>query len=187
MFWNLSTYVFGNMNIIELDVPTSKICPKCGQSKPQPEFGKSACYCMECERIRGMDKYFRNKERYRINARNWRNNNKEKANAIARKYGKRLRAKCKALKDKITMANPCFHCKEHRIACLDFHHLDPTVKERPVAKCSSEKDLLNEASKCIVLCSNCHRLFHNGDIQLQNPVSLDVSQFYPIHQHILKY
>ncbi len=163
------------MNTISIDVSENKTCPKCGQSKSLLEFGKSICYCKECERTRSMKKYFQYKEKYRIRARKWRENNKEKSNAIGRKSGKQIRMKCKILRDKIASSNPCCQCKENRIACLDFHHLDPSIKEHPIARCSSEKDLLEEASKCIVLCANCHRLLHNGDIQLQNPTQLDVS------------
>ena len=166
------------MNTMNIDVSINKTCPKCGQTKPLEKFGKSHCYCKECERIRGMEKYFRDKENYRIRSKNWRDNNKEKANAIARRAGKRMRERCKMLKDKIATANPCCQCQEKRIACLDFHHLNPSIKEHPIARCTSEKDLLDEASKCIILCANCHRLFHNGDIQLQNPKPLDVSNFH---------
>jgi hypothetical protein len=172
------------MNTNEIDTHQPVICRKCGQSKPLTEFGRDKftsngiCrVCKECNRIKARRKYFKYKARYDAYAKLWRNSNKEKANAIGRRSGKRIRLKCKALRDKITMNNPCCHCKENRIACLDFHHLDPTVKEHPVARCSSEKDLLEEASKCIILCANCHRLLHSGDIQLQNPTLLDVSKF----------
>ena len=51
-------------------------------------------------------------------------------------------------------------------AALDFHHLDPSKKDFKVSKhkitCSEEKKkiILNEISKCIVLCANCHRIEH---------------------------
>lgn len=125
-----------------------------------------------------LSKYKRNKVSYDARAREWRHKNKERANAISRKSQKKARINCKLLKDKIASANPCYQCKEPRIGCLDFHHVDPTVKEKPVARCLSTGDLLLEASKCIILCANCHRLYHNGDIQLSPDFKpIDVTPF----------
>lgn len=46
---------------------------------------------------------------------------------------------------------------------MDFHHKDPTKKEgnigHMIANTKYEK-LLIELKKCILLCSNCHRLLH---------------------------
>lgn len=159
------------MNATHTDVSTKKMCPKCGQSKQLAEFGKNACRCKECERKRGMEKYFRTKEKCRIRAKNWRDTHKEQSRAISCKSQKLARIKCKALKDKIASQNPCIYCKESRIGCLDFHHINPKTKTKPVARCISEKDLLIEASKCIILCANCHRLLHTGDIQLPENIT----------------
>jgi len=57
----------------------------------------------------------------------------------------------------------CARCGENHIACLEFHHTDPTKKEGNVsqmAKKLSTKKLLEEIEKCIVLCANCHRKEH---------------------------
>jgi len=57
----------------------------------------------------------------------------------------------------------CVKCGENHIACLDFHHIDPDKKEFTFAKAyrslSIEK-IKEEISKCIVVCSNCHRKIH---------------------------
>ena len=53
-------------------------------------------------------------------------------------------------------------CGENHISCLEFHHLDPTVKEGAVSnliRVSFER-ALKEIEKCIVLCSNCHKKEH---------------------------
>ncbi len=61
----------------------------------------------------------------------------------------------------------CSRCSESRSVCLDFHHSDPSTKERNVsamingAGAESKKRILEEISKCIVLCSNCHRVEHS--------------------------
>ena len=58
----------------------------------------------------------------------------------------------------------CVSCGENHPATLDFHHRDPETKERGVSAmvysgCSIE-NILEEAAKCDVLCSNCHRKLH---------------------------
>lgn len=57
----------------------------------------------------------------------------------------------------------CERCSEDHPACLDLHHLDPKLKKISVAKMAryfSLDSIKEEASKCIVLCSNCHRKEH---------------------------
>lgn len=70
---------------------------------------------------------------------------------------------------KITLQNykssfGCQKCGENRGYCLDFHHLDPTVKEESISRLTSNRSnldtIMNETEKCIVLCANCHREFH---------------------------
>jgi hypothetical protein len=57
----------------------------------------------------------------------------------------------------------CERCGESDVACLDWHHTDPSEKEHPVSwlmKNRSRKAILEEIDKCICLCSNCHRKLH---------------------------
>ena len=60
----------------------------------------------------------------------------------------------------------CELCLESCVVCLDFHHKDPSVKDRGVSEIVSrgwsKKRILAEVSKCVVLCSNCHRKVHAG-------------------------
>jgi DNA-directed RNA polymerase subunit RPC12/RpoP len=59
----------------------------------------------------------------------------------------------------------CGKCGEKREYVLDFHHLNPNEKDETVARMTSNcyriEKVLNEISKCVVLCSNCHREFHH--------------------------
>lgn len=43
---------------------------------------------------------------------------------------------------------------------FDFHHLDKGAKERPLQPDRAWKTLATEAAKCVMLCANCHRLYH---------------------------
>lgn len=46
--------------------------------------------------------------------------------------------------------------------CYDFHHIDNETKEFHVGQLLnySKEEILAEASKCLMLCANCHRLTH---------------------------
>jgi len=47
-------------------------------------------------------------------------------------------------------------------APFDFHHRDPSTKECQLSSMVRHKEetIVKEIAKCIVLCSNCHRLLH---------------------------
>ena len=56
-------------------------------------------------------------------------------------------------------------------SALDFHHIDPSIKIDTVANLLNRgqhgiSKILKEVDKCIILCSNCHRGLHSGDIIL---------------------
>lgn len=61
----------------------------------------------------------------------------------------------------------CRDCAEHRPVCLDFHHLDPTLKVASISTLAtagrSEATILAEIEKCILICSNCHRFLHHNE------------------------
>ncbi len=57
----------------------------------------------------------------------------------------------------------CEICGENHPACLDFHHIDPSLKKFSVSRKRdrpSLKQLQEEIAKCQVLCANCHRKEH---------------------------
>jgi protein-arginine kinase activator protein McsA len=58
----------------------------------------------------------------------------------------------------------CSNCPESHPATLEFHHKDPSQKtitiSRMCTNIGSKKRILDEISKCIVLCANCHRKLH---------------------------
>lgn len=79
-----------------------------------------------------------------------------------RKRIEKARKFIKGVRDK----SKCKRCGESRSECLDFHHnegKDFTISRLVVRKASIAK--LKEAiAKCDVLCANCHRVEHNGNI-----------------------
>jgi hypothetical protein len=54
---------------------------------------------------------------------------------------------------------------DKNIAAFDFHHKDPYEKLFEIKvqflKYKDDDEILKEALKCMLLCSNCHREFHN--------------------------
>jgi hypothetical protein len=61
----------------------------------------------------------------------------------------------------------CKICKENRPATLDFHHVKPCKSDKKVNELVSDghnkKRIQKEIDKCIVLCSNCHRVHHEEE------------------------
>lgn len=58
----------------------------------------------------------------------------------------------------------CSHCERaYPDICFDLHHTDPSQKEFHFndlgGKCWARIE--KEVSKCILLCSNCHRIEHD--------------------------
>ena len=59
----------------------------------------------------------------------------------------------------------CVECGYNKsIAALEFHHLDPTQKEIRISSGAALDSLRKEVIKCILLCANCHREAHYGEI-----------------------
>jgi 5-methylcytosine-specific restriction endonuclease McrA len=61
----------------------------------------------------------------------------------------------------------CTKCGYDRyVGALEFHHLDPNSKEFGMGAGGiswSFKRMVEEAKKCILVCSNCHREIHSMD------------------------
>jgi hypothetical protein len=66
----------------------------------------------------------------------------------------------------------CKICKyDKNISALEFHHRDPNGKEsqldmRTLSNRSMDY-IMSEVQKCDLLCSNCHREFHNPETSLE--------------------
>ena len=76
----------------------------------------------------------------------------------------------KTIKSKLIemMGGKCKACGGvFHIASYDFHHLDPKKKDFSITdklqRLPFEK-IKEEADKCILLCANCHRVEHSGEL-----------------------
>lgn len=132
-----------------------KFCTKCKVTKDESEFNKAnskpdglASSCRDCTRAAVKKHYYNNKQYY-----------------IDKNIDTVNRAKGYINSKKIQ----CSSCKENDIVCLEFHHVDPSKKERNLGDIASRgwsnKRIDKEIEKCIVLCSNCHRKLHR-DLKL---------------------
>ncbi len=62
--------------------------------------------------------------------------------------------------ERLDWAPACMECGyDVHLVTLDFHHMDPSVKDDIVLKLPLEQ-AVEEARKCRLLCANCHRIAH---------------------------
>lgn len=105
--------------------------------------------------------YNKNKESRKVAHQEWLQKNKEYMRTKQRE-DKRLR-KIRAVE---YLGGRCNKCgKDWHPAIFEFHHVDPTTKERDPSKMLqlSWERLTAELDKCVLLCANCHRLTHHEE------------------------
>ena len=137
-----------------------KKCNTCGELKDTSEFSKKnkgadgtqkyQSKCKTCHSAYLKVHYSNNKQYYKDKATTFRNDFAE--------FYKSLKSQLK-----------CEVCGESHSACLEFHHVDQTTKDGEVANIArrhSKRKLLAEIAKCKVLCANCHRKHHAGDLNI---------------------
>lgn len=117
--------------------------------------------CKVCCRL-----YRRNrKEVNRIQMKEWRSNNIEQNRKLNTKSRNSNFIKNKNIVQRLK-ENPCIDCRlVFPLVAMDFDHRDNTQKLFQVSnslRSRSTKTILNEISKCDLVCSNCHRLRTNN-------------------------
>jgi hypothetical protein len=66
------------------------------------------------------------------------------------------------------LGSKCFDCGDGvATVCFEFHHVDPSEKEFNLSDKTirSWERMKDELDKCILLCSNCHKLRHNQKVR----------------------
>ena len=142
-----------------------KRCPKCNEQKDTKEFTKDkkakdglTWQCKQCKKEYDEKRRSNPLIREHINklAREYYRNNIEKC----KEYSLKDYHKTKDFLNNIKLGLGCQICgyNEHP-SVLIFHHKNPKEKEFNIGnKRVSKKRLLKEIKKCVVLCSNCHRV-----------------------------
>jgi len=135
-----------------------KKCNKCGVEKPHNQFHKRGngvqSKCKSCA-VETSKEWYNNKKNHDKVFLYQRAENKKKylqnmVNNIKEHYG-------------------CVICQEKESCCLDFHHINE--KDKNVSYFVHIKNLskiINEISKCICVCANCHRKIHANKIKVKN-------------------
>jgi len=103
-------------------------------------------------------KYLDDKEKYLEYQRQYRLKNREKINKKTK--DKRANRLLEAIN---LLGGQCSKClQKFDPVCYDFHHLDPKEKDVTIGEnmLISKDRFFAEVKKCILLCSNCHRLTH---------------------------
>lgn len=81
--------------------------------------------------------------------------------------GKYMRNKKGLLVYQIKSNSKCLYCDCSKLECLDFHHPNDNKKDGVGSMIRDKKVLLTELekeiTKCIILCSNCHRILHSNE------------------------
>lgn len=114
-----------------------RCCRECGEEKPLTDFASAGVVKgVKYRRYYCKACYFNSKYTRRSENREW-----------FIEYRKSLK---------------CISCgnDDHRV--LEFHHRDPSVKEKAVTLMMyhSREKIKKEIEKCDVLCANCHRILH---------------------------
>ena len=130
----------------------TKNCSVCKNNLPHSQFGKnkhrkdglqSKCKSCDCEYKKR--KYLENSGVFKDRAR-------------------QRRADIGLWFDEYKQTLCCKNCGDARWYVLDFHHKNTNQKEYDVSHMVhygySKEKILEEASKCDVVCSNCHRELH---------------------------
>lgn len=142
-----------------------KICSKCKTEKELDEFssnkkkkdGKSS-WCKVCVREKSDKHYTQNVEEILLKQKTHNRKNTIKAQEIL---------------DLLKEDKYCKKCGYSKYKfVLDFHHIDPKQKDFAISTGGRRNIsvLKAEIEKCVVLCSNCHRVFHY--LEKQNGITI---------------
>lgn len=156
------------------NTPTEKKCPKCGEIKRLDLFynnknkplGKSwACKACDNKRTLAQGRTEKGKAKALERNRRYTKRNPEAVKASQKKHKEKKRQVMNEARSSGCVVCGYNKCNE----ALDFHHVDSSTKEKSISDllCSgSMDDLKKEISKCVVLCANCHREHHAGQLNL---------------------
>jgi hypothetical protein len=153
----------------------SKVCKKCGESKPIDQFSwqkKSVTRQARCKSC--MNEYhriWRNVNRGHL--KEYHTKNIDKKRKCDRDYTALHRVEKRTYRDKTRQAKKdyiislfpnyvCSICGESDPEVLVHHHLGDKVERiaRMLTGGYTLEDIAEELKKCIILCRNCHKLLH---------------------------
>lgn len=101
-------------------------------------------------------------DRQKAYAKTYYEKNKAQITAASKTSAKEYKDKWRRFKATLK----CVQCGQDHPATFDFHHVDSTTKEASVSKLIKNrafKRAMEEVKKCVVLCANCHRIYHHNE------------------------
>ena len=122
------------------------------------------------------EEYQRNKESYKLRQQRYKSKHRTKINQKQSEYRKNnldkqqeyshtRRSKNRTRYNEYMKGKSCEHCGYNDARSLVWHHIDPSQKKNGVVQLIGKKHswdtILEEISKCICLCHNCHNILHN--------------------------
>jgi hypothetical protein len=136
-----------------------------GTEKWQTNWKGYKCrVCRECAKLRQQRK--RASPGFNERAAENTRRHREKLGPAYLEHVRELRRQKKEWLDSLKIG--CARCSQTHVACLEFHHRDPSQKDFllsvGVAKYSLKR-LQTEVDKCEIICSNCHRIHHWNERQ----------------------
>lgn len=130
----------------------SRVCSQCKEDKPltkdffntKDKLGKKfRTDCKECQNLKQTECYQKKREYYK---------------QCTKTYRKKLRADNQKLLWEYFRNNPCKMCGETNPVVLELDHLhDKKYNVSDIIFCHTWESVLEEISKCQVLCANCHK------------------------------
>lgn len=133
--------MFKNCCMCKVDLPTLSF-----KANKRKKDGLQS-QCIECQKLYRKSHYEKNKQKYIDKAKVWND---------------KFLDWWKDFKSSLS----CTSCGENHPAVLDFHHTDPLEKDSEVSylvNFGNKSRILEEVNKCVVLCSNCHRIHHHNE------------------------
>lgn len=136
-----------------------KICSICKTEKTLDSYNKNKAktdglntICRSCSNIKSKEYYKENREHHK---------------EVISQRNRRIRKDNKSKIDEVK-SKGCSKCNEKEICCLEFHHLRDKDNDISIMVGTgvSWTKILEEISKCILVCANCHRKIHAGKIQI---------------------
>lgn len=155
-----------------------KKCSQCNQELPISDFYKwkyskdgLRSECKACSKLNNKQYYDANKQQIIDNVARYTESHRDQVKQYQHEYAKNnseilknyYKERGMDKKRKVdTYKTPCAKCGESRLYVIDFHHIDPSTKSFTIGDLyrGNDKKIAAEVSKCVCLCSNCHREFH---------------------------
>jgi hypothetical protein len=143
--------------VINNSICNTKICTSCKLEKSKDEFSMDRSkkdgryiWCKSCKYTHNQ----KTKDERVLKQKEYNSSSKIRIELVRLERRRKRLEFIWNLKDK-----PCADCgNRYHPYAMDFDHLDKFTKNRDVSQINRIEEIVEEAKKCDVVCSNCHRI-----------------------------